>query len=543
MSMYQEQFDNDFPAWRRPAPRARRLTMALYAWQEPGWVFLLAILAATPFVIAAGLSPALLSLSPTVDMIAPIADARAIAAGNIDVQAQNEPFFLFLLMAADVFADAPGRIHLIAKVLSTVMIVYPLAYFCAARFPVMQTVFLSGAVAAYVCAPFAAVQELALAIYLVLSIALVCAPADEARDRARFEGIICGGLLFALWTLSPIFFLAGVLALSACPFLTGRAGLDRYIAALGAGVVFAIAAEIMAPGLTVERANAASGVVTAGAQAFANGGSGWGLAGVGVATTIIIFASAIFGGREHARGWAAGAVYLLASFAAARIAGAQTMPLFAVAAGMASLSVASPFYDGVFRNHDRASIAIAASAAVLTLFWTAAIGAHGVGQFVLQYKVAAEASEDMRTRLALVQPGGPTIARWIEEGRFSTPEARELFALAPIDQSTMLLEAAEKARSLADQGVEVAILTGADTACVIAEKRKCQADGRAAAGAANVVFVPRLDLDAKTAEVKGRSEALLYTDFKLTQRTAFWEVWVRRGITAPADLTSFGEGL
>ena len=76
---------------------------------------------------------------------------------------------------------------------------------------------------------------------------------------------------------------------------------------------------------------------------------------------------------------------------------------------------------------------------------------------------------------------------------FSTPEAREFFALAPVDQSAMLLEAASRAKAIAAEGVGVAILTGADTACVLAEARNCRADGPAAANAANVVFVPRLE--------------------------------------------------
>ncbi|MCA8888071.1 MAG: hypothetical protein KDA46_04520, partial [Parvularculaceae bacterium] len=109
-------------------------------------------------------------------------------------------------------------------------------------------------------------------------------------------------------------------------------------------------------------------------------------------------------------------------------------------------------------------------------------------------------------------------------------------ALAPVDQSAMLLEAASRARALSDEGVEVAILTGPDIACVIASNRDCAVDGPAAAGAANVVFVPRLDVDAGTAAAKGRSEALLYTQFKMVERTPLWEIWVRRGYALPASL-------
>ncbi|VAV91174.1 hypothetical protein MNBD_ALPHA05-2231, partial [hydrothermal vent metagenome] len=123
-------------------------------------------------------------------------------------------------------------------------------------------------------------------------------------------------------------------------------------------------------------------------------------------------------------------------------------------------------------------------------------------------------------------------------GRFSTVEAREFFALAPVDQSMMLLEAAGRAKSMAAEGWGVAILTGADTACVLAERRQCEATGDAAASLANVVFVPRLDLDPATTAAIGRAEALLYTEFKLVEQTPVWEIWVRRGATVPASLLS-----
>jgi hypothetical protein len=169
----------------------------------------------------------------------------------------------------------------------------------------------------------------------------------------------------------------------------------------------------------------------------------------------------------------------------------------------------------------------------MTLFWTAAILAQSAGQFALQFKTAETAEANVRAAFGLVQPGGPTIARWIEEGRFSTPEARDLFALAPVDQSAMLLEAADRARFLSREGYDVAFLTGSDTACVIADNRACSIDGPAAAKDAKVVFVPRIDFDDATAKAKGRSEALLYTEFKMVERTALWEVWVRRGVNLP----------
>jgi hypothetical protein len=100
----------------------------------------------------------------------------------------------------------------------------------------------------------------------------------------------------------------------------------------------------------------------------------------------------------------------------------------------------------------------------------------------------------------------------------------------------MLLEAADRARILTREGYDVAFLTGADTACVIANARACSADGPAAAKGANVVFVPRIDFDDATAKAKGRAEALLYTEFKMVERTALWDVWVRRGVKLPAGL-------
>jgi hypothetical protein len=535
-------YDVDHPAWRRPAPRARSATMTLYSWQDPAWVFMTAIACATPFILAALFAPALLSLAPTVDMIAPIADARAVAAGVTSAAGAQSPFHLMLLLAGDVFFDAPGRIHLAAKAFAAVLVAYPLAYFAAARFPAAQTVLMVVGLAAFTAAPFAGPVEIALAFFMVLATALLCAPADERRSRARYEGALSGVILFVLWTAHPVFALLGFMALSACPFVTGRGGLDRYVSALFMAVLLAGVAELLAPGLNLARADAASGLFN-GTGELASAAGVWGLAGVAVSTGIVLFASAVFGGGDHAKGWATAIGFLVLSFVGARIAGAQTLPLFILAAAMASLSVQSPFYDGVFRAHDRASVAIAGSVAALTLFWTAALIIQSAGQFTLQSRAAASAPADIRAQLGLVQPGGPTIARWIEEGRFSTPEARELFALAPVDQSAMLLEAVARARALTDGGVDVAILTGPDIACVIAGRRECAVDGPAAAGAANVVFVPRLDVDAGTADAKGRSEALLYTQFKMVERTPLWEIWVRRGYALPAGLSVTKVGL
>lgn len=528
--------------WRESAPRARRAAQAVYSWREPGWTFLWSAGAAAIFVVAAALSPALLSLSPTVDMIAPIAEARAAAAGEADLSAQAAPFYLMLLMAADLIADAPGRIHLIAKAMAAVIVLYPFAFLAATRFPTAFSAVATGALAAFAAAPFSGVSEFGLALLLVCGLSFVSISADDSVGRARVEGVMGGVMLLLLWLVNPAFALIGVILLSLCPFLTGRYGLWRYAFAFLTFVLLAGIVEMMAPGMNKARALAAPETLSL--QNFFKGSeSGLGLGAAAYGAGVVIFMSAVFGGKAHGKNWAAAAALLLAGFVAARLAGANALPVFALSAGLACFSVQSPFYDGLFRDHDRASVASALAAGALTLFWTGVIAIHAAGQFSLQHSVAKGAPENIRSELALVQPGGPTIAKWVEEGRFSTPEAREFFALTPVDQSAMLLEAAARARVMAAEGFDVAFLTGADTACVLAEDRKCQADGPAAAKKANVVFVPRLEMDPKTAEAKGRAEALLYTQFKMVERTALWEIWVRRDAALPVNLFPMSEAI
>ncbi|MFQ5563054.1 MAG: hypothetical protein ACE5FO_05750 [Parvularculaceae bacterium] len=522
-------------AWRRPAPISRRAAMALYAWREPGWPVLISVGFVLPIILAALLAPALLSLAPTAEMIAPIAGARAVAAGALRVQDSGAPFYAMLLLAADFFTDIPGRIHLIAKALSAALVTLPLAYFAAVRLPVLQAVLLTASTAAYVVAPFAGAAEFALALFMTTAFVCLCAPADDDSGRAALEGTLTGAGIFILWLLSPVFSLGGFLALAVCPFLTGKAGLRRYCGALATAALFAGAAELIWPGLNAARAAAASGIFD-GSQLISGGERRISLGGATASMLVVLASAAVFGGRNHAKGWGVGAALALLGVLLARLAGADALPLFALAAAVACFSVASPFYDGVFRSHDRASVAVALSAAGLTLFWTAAPITHAAGEFAVQYDAAKHAPADIRTRLGLVQPGGPTIARWVEEGRFSTPEAREQFALAPSDQSAMLLEAAGRARAIAGLGVDVAILTGGDTACVLADDRECRSDGPSAARAAKIVFVPRLDLDAATVAAKGKVEALLYTEFQLAEQTALWDIWVRRDAKLPADV-------
>ncbi len=536
MAMAGENRDGeDGYAWRRPAPVARQAAMMMYSWAEPGWAFLWSLLAAAPFVLAAVLAPALLSLSPTVDMIAPIAEARSIGAGEETLRTHAAPLYVLLLLAADVFAGAPGRIHLMAKALSALLVICPMAYFASSRLAVLPAVIMTGALAAYVTSPFAGPVEFALALFLVNSFCFVAACANNGVGRARFEGLTAGFGLYALWLLSPVFSLAGFVALSACPFLSGRCGLSRYAATIVAFAALAALAEWLAPGLNVARASAAGGVLHI-ETAFSNGQGAFGLSGIVVSTLLVLISTWVFGGREHIRALLTALALGVTAFIAARLVGANPLPIFVLVGAIAVFSISSPFYDGLFRDHDRASVSVAFTGAALTLFWMLAIAGHSVGQFRLQLQVANAAPENIRTELALVQPGGPTIAQWIEEGRFSTPEAREFLALAPVDQSVILLEAASRAKEMAATGLGVAILTGADTACVLVEKRVCHATGNAAASKANVVFVPRFDLNPASTEVKGSAEALLYTEFKLVEQTAFWEIWVRRGVPAPKGL-------
>ena len=506
---------------------ARRMAMAVYGWKSPSLSYFAALATAAPFVAAAILAPALLSLAPTVEMIAPVAEARASAAGEIPVATAPSPLYLFLLNVGDAFAETPGRIHLIAKAVSSLMVVAPMAYFAVSRLPIVAGAALTAMLAAYVAAPLAGPAEFALALFLVCGVCFLFPSADNAAGRARFEGFLAGVCLFALWLLNPVFSLLGFIALSACPFLSGPRGLVRYAATLLVFTACAGATELAVPGLNVARAAAASGTLNMGFS-FSAGESAFGLGPVAVSAALVLAMTSVFGGREHSRGAATAAAFAAAAFIAARAVDANPLPVFILASALAAFSVLSPFYDGLFRNHDRASVATALGAAALPIFWAAAMAIHAAGQFSLQHQIARTVPQDIRSELALVQPGGPTIARWIEEGRFSTPEAREFLALAPVDQSAMLLEAASRARAIVADGHEVAILAGADAACVLAPQRGCRADSNKAAVDATVVFAPRLDLGPAAAAARGRAEALLYTEFRMVEETPFWEVWVRR---------------
>jgi hypothetical protein len=509
--------------------------MAVYAWREPRFIMILALAAAAPFALAAALAPALLSLASTADIIGPIAEARALAAGGVSPGAAATPLYALLLLLADQLAETPGRVHLMAHALAAMLLALPCAYLMSARFPALVAVLLTAAIAAHAVSPFSGAADLAFSIYLLAATALVCRPADESVARARIEGVIGGLGLAGLWLSAPIFPFVGFATLALAPFVGGRGGLIRYLAAALLLCAVVALVEWLAPGFNVARLAAAADMLEA-PRVLGEGSLA--LGGVAAATLVVIAAAAIFGGREHWRGWAVGAGVLCLALLAARFAPANPAPAFLFAAALAVFSVSSPFYDGVFRDHDRASVALALAAAGLAVFWTGAEIAHNARQLFLQAEAAADAPADIRAELGLVQPGGPTIARWIEEGRFSTPEARELFALAPIDQSAMLLEAAARAREFARLGVDVAILTGSDSACVIAGKRQCRADGAMAARLAKIVLVPRIDLDPATKAARDRAEALLFTEFRLADQSALWEVWVRRGAPLPAEMSA-----
>lgn len=521
--------------WRRPAPRARSVAMKLYAWREPALVLPLALAAAAPFVFAAATAPALLSLSPTADIIGPIAEARAILGGAVSPEASTTPLYSLFLMIGDQLTDTPGRIHLFARAMAALLIALSCAYIAIARFPAIVAVLFTAALAAHAASPFSGAEDLAFSIFLVTATSLISRPADETIARARIEGLIGGLGLACLWLSAPVFPFVGLATLALAPFIGGRHGLIRYLAAALIFCGFVAAVEMASPGFNISRLALAADML-GGPRTFGEGSLA--LGGVAAGTLVVILAAGVFGGLEHWRGWGVSAFLLFLALIAARLGGANPSPAFLLAAALAVFSVASPFYDGVFRDHDRASVSLALAAAGLALFWTGAEIAHNSRQLFLQAEAAKDAPANIRAELGVVQPGGPTIARWIEEGRFSTPEARELFALAPIDQSAMLLEAAARAKEFAKYGFDVAILTGSDSACVIAERRDCRADGAKAASLANIVFVPRIDLDPGTKAARDRAEALLFTEFKLAEQSALWEIWIRRGAQLPAEITS-----
>lgn len=526
--------DADAYQWRAPAPAARAATMALYLWRSAPLAALIALAAALPAMLAALTAPALLSYAPTADLLAPIAEARAMAFGAADVPAASSPIHLTLLLSSDLFFEAPGRIHLGAKALAALIAALAVAAFASVRFSLAQTALLSAATAAVVAAPLSGPDDMAFALLMAAGIAFLSAPAQETRVRAGLEGALAGLVLVALWMSSAILALVGVAALSACPFLSGRRGFIRYAAAVVAAGLCVAVAEVTAPGSAAARA--ASVTAALGGGGGAAGLSAFDIAALALGAVFVLLIAAIFGGRAHARNVWTAAAFLSIGWAAALIAGAEAALVFPFAAAIAVFSTSSPFYDGVFRAHDRASIAVSGAAAILTLGLGASLFAQSAEQFIRQARAADAAPAGTLEAFAIVQPPARAIERWVAEGRFATAAARALFPLTPADQSAMLLAAGAQARALGAQGYEVAILAEGDIACVIAGRRDCARDGRSAAARANIVFVPRIDLGADSAALKGKSEALLYTEFRKVDETADWDIWVRRGVTPPSTL-------
>ncbi|MEM9898351.1 MAG: hypothetical protein AAF742_03130, partial [Pseudomonadota bacterium] len=181
--------DHETPPWRFRAPKARSVAQVLYGWSDPAWAFCVAILASTPFLMAAAFSPAYLSLAPTVEPIADVANARALANGAHLVQ-EVAPLQLILLKIADQFTDAPGKIHLLAKTIAAILAAYPLAYFATVRLPTIVAATLTAGIAAFIVSPFSTFADIGLAFFVVSSSALLMEPADDGFDRAMFEGVL-----------------------------------------------------------------------------------------------------------------------------------------------------------------------------------------------------------------------------------------------------------------------------------------------------------------------------------------------------------------
>jgi len=522
----------DEPHWRSPAPAARAGAMALFGWRNAPTASLVALVAALPAILAALAAPALLTFSQTADLLAPIAEARALAAGATPLSAASSPFDLALFFAADFFFEAPGRIHLGAKAIAALLAAAMVGTFAVVRFSLLQSAMLAAVTAAFVAAPFSGNAESALALLTAVTIAFLCAPADDTRARAFVEGALAGVVLLALWMSNAVLALAGVAALSACPFLSGRHGFVRYAGAMLAGGLLAGGLELLSPGLSAARADTVTMALASMGRAAALAPP-FDSAALGLGAVVVLMIGAIFGGQGHRRNWMTALAFLLIGWAAARLVGADPAILFVVTAAIAVFSTTSPFYDGVFRDADRASIAVAGAAGFLSLAIGASLVLQSADQFMRQTRAAANAPAETIRAFAIVQPPGPAIARWVRQGRFATPEARALFPLTPADQSAMLLAAGARARALDAAGYEVAILAGADIACVIAGRRDCSTDGKAAAARAKIVLVPRADIDAAGALTRDRSEALLYTEFRKVEETPQWDIWVRRGITLP----------
>lgn len=514
-------------SWRAPAPAARRVASLAYSWRSPEHSVVAGVVAAAPFAALAFTAPALLSLSSPLDMISPIADARAATSGVASWADLEAPVYTALLSIGDRLADTAGRSHLIAKAIAACVIAAIAAFFASSRVSFVAGAVMSAALAAWVAAPLSGATEIAGALFLCIALALLTASADRSSMRACLEGGVCSAGVVALWFLHPLFALVALAALSSCPFICRRLGLVRYFVTLAGMAVLCAAAEFLAPGVNGARAAMASASLQ---KALGEGlfGVAAQIDGAVLMAALALALTFVFGGAGYIRAWAPSIGLALLGGAAFVSAGLDATPVFAMAAAAACFSIASPFYEALYRGGDRACVSVAAASAFLALVGFGAVIASSAHQFSLQARSVAAAPAEIRAAFGLATPGGPMIARWLEEGRFSAAEARTLFSLASVDQSAILLEGAARARELEAQ-TEVAILTGSDAACVIATARRCAADGPAAVGRSGVVLVPRLAFNPPSEAAKQRAEVILYTEFKLVEQSAFWDIWVRRG--------------
>ena len=518
--------------WHAPAPRARSLAVRLYSWRGQPLSFWLSVLMAAPFIWATYHAPALLNIAPMLDKMAPLAEMRAVMQGQLGLSEIEAPFASLLLMLGAQFAESPGRIHLVSKMLAGLMVGVPLAFFAMGRLPVLHAALLVAGVVAFLTSPLSGVMDMGIAMLLALAVAFLAAAPKASGARAMIDGIFAGGLLYALWLLSSPMALSGFVLLSFCPFLSGDRGLARYLAVLLCFGVLSLIAELCAPGINMARA-AAGDLILPNLSAIWSTPAGFGLNAVVVSAGMIVLAVLIFGGASSRAVWFSVATLMVLGFGAARLSGANPAPVFVVAILLACFCVRSPFYQGIFGQHDRASISLALLAAGLSVFWSLALIGNATRQFMMQHQLVAVSERAQYAQFGMVQPGGALFAKWVEQGRFSAREASAFLGPNMVDQMVMLQDAAGRVRAMSAQGVDVAILTAADTACLFSTARACHEDGTQAAAASNVIFVPRRHLEQASEDIKRSAEALLYTEFKLAEQTALWDIWVRRGTALP----------
>ncbi|MDZ7626889.1 MAG: hypothetical protein U5J99_00620 [Parvularculaceae bacterium] len=492
-----------------------------------------AILSAAPVIVATLALPGFITTSEIVDLLGPIADARAFAAGDGDFLRASSPFYLAVLFAADSVFVTPGRILLGAKAFSALIAITAVIAFACVRFPFAQTALLAASTAAFVAAPFSGAGETALALLAVAAMAFVCAPAQASKARAFSEGVLGGGLLVALWMSSAALALIGAVALTACPFIGGRTGLIRYAAGILVAGGLIASFEVLSPGTMAARAETLSPIAISFSEIW-SAVSSFKCLSIALGAGLVLVLAAIFGGEGYRRNVWTALAFLLIGSAAAMIVGANASLVFVFSAAIATFSTASPFYDGIFRTPDRASVAVGGVAGIITLSLGAAICLQFAEQFIFQGRAASSAPREISAAFAIVQvPRTASALRIDDEQMFETASAPNI-SQKENGQAWILFDAAARVRALEAAGVKVAILADSDIACVIAAKPKCSSDGRTAAARANIVFVPRIDFGAASAALKGRSEALLYTEFRKVDETTDWDIWVRRGVTLPS---------